>query len=30
MIIKIRTIRIEIIIRFVNNNEYKENVKIFI
>ena len=30
MIIKIRTIRIEIIIRFVNNNEYKEDIETFV
>ena len=30
MTIKIRTIRIEITIRFVNNNENKKNIKTFI
>ena len=30
MIIEIRIIRIEIIIRLVNNNEYKKNIKIFV
>ena len=30
MIIEIRIIRIEITIRLVNNNEYKENIKTFI
>ena len=30
MIIKIRIIRIEITIRFINNNEYKKNIKIFV
>ena len=30
MAIEIRTTRIEIAIRFVNNNEYKEDIKTFI
>ena len=30
MIIKIQIIRIEITIRFVNNSEYKKNIKTFI
>ena len=30
MIIEIRIIRIEIAIRFVNNNEYKKDIKIFV
>ena len=30
MIIEIRIIRIEITIRFINNNEYKENIKTFV
>ena len=30
MIIEIRITRIKITIRLVNNNEYKENIKIFV
>ena len=30
MIIEIRITRIEITIRFINNNEYKEIIKIFV
>ena len=30
MIIEIRIIRIEIIIRLINNNEYKKDIKTFI
>ena len=30
MIIEIRTVRIKIIIRFVNNNENKENIETFV
>ena len=30
MIIEIRTTRIKIMIRFINNNEYKEGIKTFV